>query len=251
MRRTMRDERGDSMYKQLIDTGNDSFRDAWVIGTLKRLKEDLKNPSVLDVGAGLSPYKESATDFGFEYKSHDFGGYLPSESQEASGLHSASWDYPKHDFVCDILALPESAHADVILCTEVFEHIPDPIRVFEKLSKTVNSGGYLVITVPFCSLMHQAPYWFQAGLSPFWFEYWAKEFDIEIVELTVYGDYIDLMSQEIGRTLFFHRHIKGLAKFGVWLARKYRGRLSQEVLSSGGLGVLFVGKKGADVTLLV
>lgn len=232
-----------AMYKQLIDTGNDSFRDAWVASTLKNLKASSKSSSLLDVGAGLSPYKKSALDLEYEYSSHDFGGYSPSSSEKVSGLHSATWDYPKHDFICDILALPDSAHADVILCTEVLEHVPDPIRVFEKLSKMANPGGYLVFTVPFCSLMHQAPYWFQAGLSPFWFEYWAKEFGIEIVELTVNGDYIDLMSQEIGRTLYFHRHIKGLAKIGSWLARRYRGRLSQEVLSSGGLDVFFVGRR--------
>ena len=231
------------MYKQLIDTGNDNFRNAWVLNTLRKLRTNAQNSPLLDVGAGLSPYKKFAQELGYEYKSHDFGGYTPSSSGKTTGLHSASWDYPTHDFLCDILELPDTARADLILCTEVLEHVPDPIRVLEKLSKMVNPEGYVVITVPFCSLMHQAPYWFQAGLSPFWFEYWAKEFDIEVVELTVYGDYVDLMSQELGRTFFFHRRIKGLAKVGSWLARRYRGRLSPEVLSSGGLGVLFVGRK--------
>lgn len=231
------------MYEQLIDTGNDSFRNSWVLITLKNLKLNLRLSSLLDVGAGLSPYRDSAIDFGFEYISHDFGGYVPTASKRAGGLHSASWDYPKHDFVCDILELPEDACADVILCTEVLEHIPDPIRVFEKLSKMVNSGGYLVFTVPFSSLMHQAPYWFQAGLSPFWFEYWAKEFNVEVVELTVYGDYIDQMSQEMARLFPFARHIPGATKVTSWLAKKYRNLLSEEVRTSGGYGVLFVGKK--------
>lgn len=230
------------MYRQLIDTGNDSFRNSWVLSKLIELKSESLHSSLLDVGAGLSPYKESALNFGFEYKSHDFGGYVPATSQKASGLHSASWDYPKHDFVCDILELPEDACADVILCTEVLEHVPDPIRVFEKLSKMVNSGGYLVFTVPFSSLMHQAPYWFQAGLSPFWFEYWAKEFEIEVVELIVYGDYIDQMSQEMTRLFPFLRHIPGATKATSWLAKKYRKLMSDEVLTSGGYGVLFVGK---------
>ena len=141
------------------------------------------------------------------------------------------------------LALPADARADVILCTEVLEHVPDPIRAFEKFSKLVNSGGYLIITVPFSSLMHQAPYWFQAGLSPFWFEYWAKEFNIEVVELTVYGDYIDQMSQEMTRLFPFLRHFPGATKATSWLLEKYRNRLSKEVLSSGGYGVLFVGKR--------
>jgi hypothetical protein len=129
------------LYKQLIDTGNDSFRDSWIVNTLKSLKASSKSSSLLDVGAGLSPYKKSALDLGYVYSSHDFGGYAPSESTKASGLPSAAWDYPKHDYICDILALPETA--------------------------------------------------------------------LEIVELTVYGDYIDLMSQEMGRTFFFHRHVKG------------------------------------------
>ncbi len=231
------------MYKQLIDTGNDSFRNAWVLTTLKNLKSSSQILSLLDVGAGLSPYRHSAEDLGFKYKSHDFGGYVPSESEKVGGLHSASWNYPEHDFVCDILELPEDERADVILCTEVLEHIPDPIRVFEKLSRMLNSDGYLVFTVPFSSIMHQAPFWFQAGLSPFWFEYWAKEFGVEIVELTVYGDYIDQMLQEMTRLFPFLRHIPGATKTTSWLAKKYRGKMSEEVLTSGGYGVLFVGHK--------
>ena len=231
------------MYKQVINTGNDSFRDTWVRVALKNLKSKSQLSSLLDVGSGLSPYKDSTLDLGFEYKSHDFGGYVPSAHRKASGLHSASWEYPKHDYICDILALPADALADVIICTEVLEHVPDPIRVFEKLSKMINSGGYLVFTVPFSSLMHQAPYWFQAGLSPFWFEYWAKEFNVEVVELTVYGDYVDQMLQEMTRLFPFLRHIPGATKVIAWLAKKYRGLLSEEVLTSGGYGVLFVGKR--------
>ena len=231
------------MYKRVINTGNDSFRDTWVRVALKNLKSKSQLSSLLDIGAGLSPYKDSAVDLGYVYKSHDFGGYVPSASQKVGGLHSASWDYPKHDFVCDILALPVDARADLILCTEVLEHVPDPVRVFEKLSKTVNSDGYLVFTVPFSSLMHQAPFWFQSGLSPFWFEYWAKEFNIEIVELTVYGDYIDQMSQEMSRLFPFLRHIPGAIKVTSWFAKKYRKLMSDEVLTSGGYGVLFVGHK--------
>jgi 2-polyprenyl-3-methyl-5-hydroxy-6-metoxy-1,4-benzoquinol methylase len=231
------------MYKQVINTGNDSFRDTWVRVALKNLKSKSQLSSLLDVGAGLSPYKDSTLDLGFEYTSHDFGGYVPSAHRKASGLHSASWEYPKHDYICDILALPADALADVIICTEVLEHVPDPIRVFEKLSKMINSGGYLVFTVPFSSLMHQAPYWFQAGLSPFWFEYWAKEFNVEVVELTVYGDYVDQMLQEMTRLFPFLRHIPGATKVIAWLAKKYRGLLSEEVLTSGGYGVLFVGKR--------
>lgn len=231
------------MYKQLINTGNDLFRHSWILTKLRELKTKSPVFSLLDVGAGLSPYKNSAIEIGFKYISHDFGGYDPLVSEKASGLHSATWEYPKHDFVCDILSLPTEAIADVILCTEVLEHIPDPIRVFEMLSKRVNPGGYLVFTVPFSSLMHQAPYWFQSGLSPFWFEYWAAEFNLEIVELIVYGDYIDYMTQEMSRLFPFLHRLPGATILVTWLGKRYRNLLSQQVLTSAGYGVLFVGHK--------
>jgi SAM-dependent methyltransferase len=231
------------VYKQLVNTGNDEFRNYWVTSTLRGSIGSSPEPTLLDVGAGLCPYKAFAIDLGFQYRSHDFGGYIPEKSNHQMGLHSASWAYPEHDFQCDILDIPDSVHADYVLCTEVLEHVPDPIRVFEKLSKIVSSDGYLIITVPFSSLMHQAPYWFQAGLSPFWFEYWAKKFEIEIIELTVYGDYVDQMSQEVRRFFPFLRHLPGALKAISWLAKGYRRLLSNEVLTSGGFGVLFVGKR--------
>jgi len=41
----------------------------------------------------------------------------------------------------------------------------------------------------------------------------------------------------------FLRHIPGATKVTAWLAKNYRGLLSEEVLTSGGYGVLFVGKR--------
>ena len=155
------------MYKQIIDASNPEFRDKWVLTTLKGLKPLNQKSTLLDVGAGLSPYKDSAITFGFKYLSHDFGGYIPTESTKIGGLVNPSWDYPHHDFICDVMNLPLELRVDVILCTEVFEHIPDPIRAFEKLSALLTREGIVIITVPFSSLMHQAPFWFQAGLSPF------------------------------------------------------------------------------------
>lgn len=231
------------MYNQEINTGDENYRHLWIATSLSELRQSLETPTLLDVGAGLSPYKDQITNLGYQYSSHDFSFYNPTSDISFGGLHSPSWNYPKHDFVCDILALPLEASADLVLCTEVFEHIPDPVRAFEKLTLLTKAGGYLVITVPFSSLMHQAPYWFQAGLSPFWFEYWAGKFQVELVKLTVYGDYIDQVTLEISRLFPFLSHIPGAIKITTWMARRYRSVLCREVLTSGGLGVLFIGKK--------
>jgi hypothetical protein len=87
--------------------------------------------------------------------------------------------------------------------------------------------------------MHQSPYWFSSGLSPFWFEYWAEELNLEICELEVSGDYIDLMQQEIARLLYFKKTIRGLTRLSK-LVKFFRSRLPSEVLESGGFGTMCV-----------
>jgi len=226
-------------YKQVAGTSNEAFRDEWVTSSLSRLRALHEAPSLLDVGAGSSPYRAKALELGFTYRSHDFSAYVPEQS--APGLQSVTWDYAPHQYVCDILDIPQEASADLVLCTEVLEHVPDPVRAFQKMAELVRPGGQLVVSVPFLSLMHQPPFWFQSGLSPFWFEYWAAKTNLVVDELTVQGDYADLMSQEVSRLLAFKPHIKGLSRVGGNLAKKLRGRLSADVLQSGAFGTLFIG----------
>ena len=87
--------------------------------------------------------------------------------------------------------------------------------------------------------MHQSPYWFSSGLSPFWFEYWAEKLDLEICELEVSGDYIDLMEQEVARLLCFKKPIRGITRLSK-LVKFLRLRLPSEVLESGGFGTMCV-----------
>jgi hypothetical protein len=228
-------------YRQLTDIGNIEFRDQWVAQALRRCRPGAGETTLLDVGAGASPYRSTAKELGYAYRSHGFSAYVPSEA--SPGLQDDTWDYPEHDFVCDITAIPDDAASDVLLCTEVLEHVPDPVRAFERMVQLVKPGGWVIVTVPFLSLMHQSPYWFQSGLSPFWFEHWAAETGIEVDELTVQGDYADLMSQEVARLLRFKRRIPGLGRAGGATARRLRPLLSPDVLQSGGLGTLFIGSK--------
>ena len=139
----------------------------------------------------------------------------------------------------------------MILCTEVLEHVPDPVRSFKKMARLLKPEGHMIVTVPFMSLMHQAPYWFQSGLSPFWFEHWARELNLKILNLDVQGDYADFMYQEI-RRLFgtkseniqssaaqeqINRFIENIS------SKSIRANLSDDVLESGGFCTLFVAKK--------
>ena len=221
-------------YRQLAGTGNAQFHNEWVITALRNLPliPSPEKRTLLDVGAGMAPYRTAITGLGYAYRSHDFSAYVPSV--KSPGLQNESWRYPSHDIICDIVDIPDDASSDAVLCTEVLEHVPDPVRAFQRMAALVKPSGYLVVTVPFLSLMHQAPFWFSSGLSPFWFEFWAEDTNLDIHELTVQGDYVDLMAQEVGRLLIFKPRVKGLNHVGSAVVKRLRKRLPSSVLQSGG-----------------
>lgn len=234
-----------SQYRQPVNVSNSAYRDHWIAGALTSASSGLPTEkSLLDVGAGISPYRQVAEGLGFKYRSHDFLAYEPDAG--VPGLQDATWRYPKHDLVCDILEIPASETADVILCTEVLEHVPDPVRAFEVMARVLRPGGFMIVTVPFISLMHQAPYWFQSGLSPFWFSYWAERNRLDVVDLVAQGDYADLMAQEVGRLLQLPPRFRGASRLGSAVVRRRRSAMGRDLAQSGAFGTLFLGQKAAD-----
>lgn len=234
-------------YGQVAGVSNADFRDESVSQVLAKYSTSFeKNESaqvqtlLLDVATGTSPYRKEIERLGHTYRSHDFSQCIPSSN--LPGLQNSVWEYPPHDFVCGITGIPDAARSDVVLCTEGLEHVPDPVSAFKRMSSLVNQGGYLIVSVPFLSLMHKSPYWFSAGPSPFWFGHWAKESSFVIEELTVQGDYVDLMAQEVSRLLTLNPRIKGLNRMGSRFVKTLRKRLPTEALESGGFGTLFIGR---------
>lgn len=223
---------------------NEEFRAAWVEETLLRLLPST-HPSLLDIGAGERPFMAKAIELGYSYRSHDFDAYDGVGDQ--IGLQCEGWQTGNHNLTCDILDIPISEGADVILCTEVLEHVPDPVRAFEHMCDLLPSNGSLVVTVPFLSLMHQAPYWFQSGLSTYWFDYWASRCGLTIDELLVTGDYADLLRQELNRALSVFRRVERNlgSRIIQILVRRFAKRSSLHLLDAGGFGTFFVGTKRA------
>lgn len=144
--------------------GSDTFafnvrnRDRWVAEHARSLPAGSR---VLDVGAGSAPYRSL---FGHcDYKTQDFVR-LRDEQLRYGG-------YAPIDFVCEAHAIPAPAGSfDVILCTEVLEHVPEPIAVIDEFARLLRPGGRLFLTAPLGSGIHQEPYHFYGGYTPFWYE---------------------------------------------------------------------------------
>lgn len=200
--------------------------------------------SLLDMGAGEGPFRSVVQKLGLAYSAHDFAEYVPNVS--SAGLQNKSWNYTSLDFVCDILEIPETKKFDLVLLTEVLEHVPNPIEVLKKASKLLQPSGWLVFSVPMLSLEHQSPYWFQSGLSEAWFRHWFEKCGFSELEVETIGDYADLFSQEFARLL--RESAKGrLARFVNGTVANFvetrvpaviRPRLPNQLLTSGGFTVI-------------
>ncbi len=182
-----------SLYDVLGDFRNDEARKQWVI---KQLKKIPAGKILLDAGAGEQQYKPYCRHL--KYIAQDFGEYVPNEI--ATGIQNCAWDYSGLDLKCDIINMPlENESVDVILCTEVFEHLKEPLLALKEFARTLKQGGTLILTAPFCCLTHMAPYFYYNGFSEFWYQEHLRDYGFSILEFTRNGDYFKYLSQELFR----------------------------------------------------
>lgn len=189
---------------QQISDLNQIERDKWVSETIsKYFKVD--GNSVLDVGAGTSPYKNLLAHL--RYIAHDFGEYY---GEKLGG----TYQYADLDIKSDITAIPlNDKSIDYLLCTEVLEHIPEPVLAFQEFSRLLKSGGFACITVPFTSGSHQEPYHFYSGFSLNFFKSMCLKFGFELVDYFQHGGFFRLMAQEILRMTEIYKTIKNNSGF--------------------------------------
>lgn len=176
-----------------VGTRNEATRVAWLA---KKLAEIPADGRLLDAGAGERQFEEFCRHL--DYVAQDFGKY--DGKGNLAGLQTGSWNQAKLDIVSDISNIPEpDASFDAVLCVEVFEHIPAPVLAIEEFARLLKSGGHLIITAPFCSLTHFAPYHFYTGFNRYFYETHLKANHFDIVELAENGNFFEYLAQEIRR----------------------------------------------------
>lgn len=136
---------------------NKGNRDRWV-GQIARSVPP--GSRVLDLGAGGCPYRSLFQHC--EYKTQDFVALKPDQLTQGG--------YGQIDFVCDAAAIPAKDGAfDVILCTEVLEHVPEPADVVREMARLIRAGGSVYLSAPLGSGLHQEPFHYFGGFTPHWY----------------------------------------------------------------------------------
>ncbi len=196
---------------------NQKSRDKWIREKAVSIPAGSR---VLDVGAGTCPYR-SLFDH-CDYKTHDFKKYKGVKLGNTT-------EYGNIDYISEITDIPvPDSSFDVILCTEVLEHVPEPIAALREMSRILRPGGRMLVTAPLGSGLHQLPYHYYGGFSPQWYRHFSHIFGLEIKEIVPNGGFFKLLAQECARvawTLPEHQHlhdtnveiIRNL--FGNWIPR--------------------------------
>ncbi|MEP6663536.1 MAG: class I SAM-dependent methyltransferase [Verrucomicrobiota bacterium] len=107
-----------------------------IAGLAGELKGDL-----LDVGCGEQPYRN--------YFQH-------AKKKVACDFDAKRGDV---DFACPAHAIPVASESfDAILCTEVLEHVPDPLAVWREFHRVLRPNGRVLLSTPMYWPPHELPY---------------------------------------------------------------------------------------------
>lgn len=176
-----------------VGRNNASTREKWIKDSLSKIPNESR---ILDAGAGTQQYRKFCNHL--DYVSQDFGQY--DGTGDDAALQTGEFDYGKLDIVCDITSIPEpDSSFDAIMCIEVLEHLPDPVLAIKEFSRLLKPDGHLIITAPFCSLTHFAPYHFSSGLNNYWYEKHLPDNGFKDIEISRNGNFFEFIAQEIHR----------------------------------------------------
>ena len=172
-----------AIVSRLPGRNNEATRSKWIERTLKEIP---KGSRILDAGCGEQQFRKFCSHL--VYVGQDFAGY--DGLGDRRGLQTGSWDQTKLDIVCDIVSVPEpDSSFDAILCTEVLEHVVDPVAVLREFSRLLKPQGYLILTAPFCSLTHFAPYHFSTGFNHYWYSSHLQTLRFSVLEIQANGNF--------------------------------------------------------------
>jgi len=137
---------------------------------------------VLDAGAGDSPYRSH-----FRHVIYEAADVCVRDSHTYENVH----------IVCDLTAIPVEANRyDLVLCTQVLEHVPKPLDVLREFARVLKPGCRLWITAPLYFEEHEVPYDYYRYTQYAW-KYMLNETGFDIERLDWVQGYFGTLSHQL------------------------------------------------------
>ena len=109
-----------------------------VLPHLKLILSDRERPRLLDFGAGAAPLFPVAERLGFDYTGVEFDATARVSARATHDL----------DLHVHLETLSRESRFDLVVMSEVVEHLPDPVAVLSALRGHLASGGLLYLSTP-------------------------------------------------------------------------------------------------------
>jgi ubiquinone/menaquinone biosynthesis C-methylase UbiE len=185
---TTKNHRMKTEYIKKMVNFNEIQRDRWINEKSRCIAT---GSIILDIGAGTCPYKDL-----FRHCSYFALDFVKYKGIKRNGRSH----YGKINVISDILHIPvKNDSVDVVLCTEVLEHVFDPISAIKEMARVLKTNGTILLTAPLGSGLHQLPYHFYGGFTPEWYK---RCFDLNKLcakSITPNGGFFKHLAQETAR----------------------------------------------------
>ena len=127
--------------KRFIDPATHDI-DKFIAANLSGLGQD---KLILDAGAGECRFKDLLKDAQYVAVDTTWG--------------DQSWNYSKIDVAGSVDKLPFASNVfDIVICTQVLEHVKVPQLVIDEIFRTLKFGGIVCLSAPQGWGVHQAPH---------------------------------------------------------------------------------------------
>jgi len=138
------------------------------------LKENIRLGSiVLDIGCGEQPFRDYIEECGGSYLGVD----VNQNAENNVDIIANATD----------LKIIKTESIDIVLCTEVFEHIDMVDLAFAEICRVLKKEGVLILTSPFIYPLHEEPYDF-IRLTPFKIKEMSQKNGTEIIIIEKLGN---------------------------------------------------------------
>jgi SAM-dependent methyltransferase len=174
---------------------------SWLEAEAARASHDLGRYRVLDVGCGIKPYLPYFEPFAERYVGVDIGN-------------------PLADLEGSVEALPvEDASFDLVLCTQVLEHVEHPIAAVRELRRVTAPGGRVLASTHGVQVYHPSPIdywrWTHAGLEQM-FRACGPWSSVTVTPVGGAATCLAAMSAVYADLLFRKAHLTPVARGTVW-----------------------------------